>query len=182
MDHPRLNQLTFSRLILAFTTTRGGWIALSFVWAAILRSTILKFSDVDLLLIVSIVIAWPFLEWVFHRYLMHEWTLLPIHGTHAYHHRHPTSETGLPDRWIVASYFIVASVLWGFGWRYLLTVAVAILAMLLVYEFVHFSCHCNYKPLTSWGWAVRINHLQHHNLDESKQYSMLFPWTIKRRA
>ncbi len=41
--------------------------------------------------------------------------------------------------------------------------------------FVHFSCHCNYRPMTSWGWAVRTNHLKHHNLTTPDSYSMLFP-------
>lgn len=178
-------QLSFSQLLMTFMATRGGWIVLSCLWACALRLTISEFNRLDPLLFVSVILAWPALEWGFHRYLLHEWTLLPFHRTHDRHHRNPTPDTGLPDTWIVIGYFVLASIMWAGGLRYLLTASVAVLAMLAIYEFVHFSCHCSYRPLTSWGWAIRINHLQHHKLDETKQYSMLFPLSptgIKRRS
>ena len=181
MSQHRLNQLSFWQLVFSFAATRGGWIVVSFVWALALRFTLFKINGIDILLILLIVSAWPILEWFFHRFLMHEWTLLPFHQTHDRHHRFPSPETGLPDTWIVVTYFILPLMMWSFGLRYLLTLGVTVLAMLVVYEFVHFSCHCNYTPLSRWGWAVRVNHLQHHKLDETTNYAMLFPRRAKRR-
>lgn len=172
---PRPKQMTLCNLFLEFGKTQGGWIATSTVLAFVLRSSLQSPNTIDLLLAFLVVSSWPLMEWIFHRFLMHEWTFLPFHFTHDRHHVTPTAATGLPDAWIVAMYFANTIAFWWFGLAYLSTLNAAILVMLVIYEFVHFSCHCNYKPITSWGWAVRVNHLQHHKLDETKGYSMLFP-------
>jgi hypothetical protein len=160
----------------------GGWITLSAILAFALRYSMATLGILDLVIAVTLISLWPLLEWIFHRFLMHEWTFLPLHFTHDRHHSIPTAATGLPDTWIVAMYFVNTTVFWWFGLTYLSTLNCAVLLMLVIYEFVHFSCHCNYKPKTSWGWLVRINHLQHHKLDETKGYSMLFPIGATKKA
>jgi len=170
-------RMSLPQLILSFMLSPGGWITLSVILSVGLRLSLAPVGLIDIVLFVAIVAAWPLLEWFFHRFLLHEWTVLPFHFTHDRHHKTPTSATGLPDAWIITFYFINSMVFWYFGMRWVSTLNVAVLTMLTVYEFVHFSCHCNYKPVTKWGWAIRVNHLQHHRFDESKFYSMLFPIT-----
>ncbi|MDZ4851217.1 MAG: sterol desaturase family protein [Pirellulaceae bacterium] len=177
----RSKQMNFPHLLIAFGKSRGGWIALSTVFALVLRCSLNRVDFIDFALAVMLVASWPLLEWIFHRFLMHEWTALPFHLTHDRHHRIPTAATGLPDTWIVVLYFFDTVLIWWIGLSYISTLNVAILFMLTAYEFVHFACHCNYKPMTAWGWKIRINHLQHHRLDESQGYSMLFPSFRSRR-
>jgi len=169
-------QLTLSKVILAFMRGPGGWITLSVVVAVALRLTLGPITLIDTFLFLIVVLLWPLLEWFFHRFLLHEWTILPFHFTHHRHHERPTPETGLPDAWIIAFYFAEPFLLWAFKFPLILSFSVSVLTMLAVYEFVHFSCHSNYKPRTKWGWAVRVNHLQHHRFDESKFYALLFPF------
>ncbi len=170
-------RMSFPQLLSSFVLSPGGWISLSVLFSVALRLSIGPMGWIDVVLFSGIVAAWPVLEWFFHRFLLHEWTFLPFHFTHDRHHKTPTSATGLPDAWIITFYFAMTGFLWYFGFKYFSTANVAVLTMLTIYEFVHFSCHCNYKPLTKWGWAIRVNHLQHHRFDESKFYSMLFPIT-----
>lgn len=168
--------LAFGSLCVSFLRSRGGWIALAFIVSVIakyLQSD--RLDGLDGMLVVGVIGAWPFLEWFFHRFLMHEWTFLPLHLTHHRHHLAPTTDNGLPDSWIVLLYFVGVSVCFFLDLSRLQAINVSVLGMLMLYEFVHFSCHCNYKPMTWWGWAIRVNHLQHHRLDERSRYAMLFP-------
>ncbi len=168
--------LPFWSLCVSFLRSRGGWVVLAFIVSAIakfMQSD--RLDGIDAMLVIGFVGAWPLFEWFFHRFLMHEWTFLPLHHTHHRHHLAPTTDNGLPDSWIVFLYFFGVSICFLFGLTRLQTINASILGMLVLYEFVHFSCHCNYKPLTWWGWAIRINHLQHHRLDARSRYSMLFP-------
>lgn len=99
-----------------------------------------------------------------------------FHRTHTRHHDHPTPHNGLPDLWVFGLYFAITIGLWWFGLAYLMTIDVAVMGMLLAYEFVHFSTHTRYKPMTRWGRRIRANHLAHHYADESQGFSMLFPF------
>jgi len=168
-------QLSLLQVILAFVRSPGGWITLSVIVATGLRLTLSPLALIDAILFLVVFLLWPFLEWFFHRFLLHEWTILPFHFTHDRHHETPTAATGLPDAWLISFYFAESILLWAFNLPLVMSFNVSVLTMLAIYEFVHFSCHSNYKPLTKWGWAVRVNHLQHHRFDESKFYSLLFP-------
>ena len=118
-------------------------------------------------------LAYYLLEVSFHRG-MHENPYSPFYGPHQYHHTHPSPETGVPRWWTFGTYGIITLMI-AFAFRPLIASTwLAILIMLTTYEWIHFLCHCNYRPRTKWGWRVRINHLQHHNLNSLSRYELLF--------
>jgi len=161
-------------LIVLFVRSRGGLIWLSAIVAVIARTALWPLEARDLVIAGLIVAAWPTLEYIFHRWVFHEWTWTPFRHTHDRHHDEPTTETGLPDLWVIVMYF-ASSLLFSFATPGIYTAHATVLVMLSVYEFIHFSCHCNYTPKTWWGWSVRTNHLQHHKLKHGDRYAMSLP-------
>lgn len=161
-------------LIVLFLRSRGGLIVLSAVVAVVARILLWPFTTRDWVIAGLIVSLWPTFEYVAHRYVLHEWTWTPFRKTHDRHHDEPTTRTGLPDLWVIGVYF-VNSLLFVFTAPGLYTAHATVLVMLSAYEFIHFSCHCNYNPKTWWGWSVRTNHLQHHQLQSADRYAMSLP-------
>lgn len=176
--------MTFKQLVSQFTYSRGGLILGAAAFATIIRCVRFDITLLDLYIVASIIVLWPVFEYVAHRWLMHEWTIsvlgytiniwTPFKKTHDRHHANPTPETGLPDLWVFIVYHIIP-IIFGIATPILSTISTIVLWMLLLYEFVHYSCHTNYRPNTWIGWAIRANHLGHHNRDASSQYAMLFP-------
>jgi len=161
-------------LILLFLRSRGGLIVLAAVVAVVVRILLWPFTTRDWVIAGLIVAAWPTLEYVFHRWVFHEWSWTPFRKTHDRHHDEPTTETGLPDLWVIGVYFL-NSLLFALTTPGLYTAHAAVLVMLSAYEFIHFSCHCDYDPKTHWGWSVRTNHLQHHRIEHGDRYAMSLP-------
>ena len=91
---------------------------------------------------------------------MHSWG--PFYHTHAKHHDEETPESGVPPWWV----FVAFCVPWGAFWF-------GVFTCLCMYEFVHFLCHCKYRPITTYGWKVRVNHLQHHKLGDRYELMIL---------
>lgn len=170
---------TFRALLKQFIESRGGWVLYAAIVSIIVRLVSWPLVWLDAIWAVCIVASWPWLEWFAHRFLMHEWRFTGFRFTHDRHHANPTTDTGLPDRWIIAMYWINTFVFPWFDMPRLYTIHTVVLCMLTLYEFSHFSCHCNYQPRTWWGWAVRINHLQHHKLESRDRYALLFPFFRK---
>jgi len=166
--------MTLRGLVVCFLSSRGGLIVLSAMLAVIIRCTMWSFQIKDYIVASTIVILWPVIEYSSHRWILHEWSWTPFRKTHDRHHANPTTSTGLPDMWVIVLYYI-NSILLIFTTSGLYTAYTTILVMLSIYEFIHFSCHCNYTPKTWWGWSVRINHLQHHKLESRDRYAMSLP-------
>jgi uncharacterized membrane protein (GlpM family) len=166
--------MTLKNVIVAFLSSRGGLIVLSAVVAVVARILLWPFTTRDWVIAGLIVALWPTFEYIAHRWVFHEWTWTPFRKTHDRHHDEPTTETGLPDLWVIADYYLL-SVAFVFATSGIYTAHATVLVMLSVYEFIHFSCHCNYTPKTWWGWSVRTNHLQHHKLQSADRYAMSFP-------
>lgn len=119
------------------------------------------------------VAAYYFLESKFHVD-MHVKPLSPFFKTHEHHHENPTPETGCPEPWMFVFYFFVSMTIYSLATPILSGVWCGVAVMLFLYEWCHFLCHCNYKPKTKWGWAIRTNHLKHHNYDDTDFYEMIF--------
>ena len=166
--------MTLKNVIMAFLSSRGGLIVLSAVVAVIARILLWPFTTRDWVIAGLIVALWPRFEYAVHRWLLHEWRWTPFRKTHDRHHDEPTTETGLPDMWVIRVYFLL-SIAFAFLWPGLYTAHATVAVMLSVYEFIHFSCHCNYEPKTWLGYAIRVNHLQHHNLQSADRYAMSLP-------
>lgn len=116
--------------------------------------------------------AYIALERYFHAQ-MHENEKSPFYTLHRIHHRAPSPENGCPEYWTFAFYFFVTLSIYllhrpiiAGGWF-------GITYMLFWYEWIHFLCHCNYKPKTKYGWRIRRNHLRHHYVDSNTDHEML---------
>lgn len=166
--------MTFRKLVHTFLSSRGSLIILSAIVAVAIRVSLWSIQTKDWIIVGTIILLWPTLEYVFHRWVFHEWSWTPFRFTHDRHHDNPTTDTGLPDLWVIGMYF-VNSILFAFTTPGIYTAHCTILVMLCMYEFIHFSCHCDYTPKTWWGWSVRINHLQHHKLNRPSRYAMSLP-------
>jgi hypothetical protein len=149
-------------------------IVLSAVVSVVVRILLWPFTARDWVIAGLIVAAWPTFEYVAHRWVFHEWSWTPFRKTHDRHHDEPTTETGLPDLWVIGVYFL-NSLLFAFVGPGLYTAHATVLVMLSGYEFIHFSCHCNYEPKTWLGWIIRTNHLHHHKLNARSHYAMSLP-------
>lgn len=160
-------------MILRFIRSRNVLMLLLFVRAACNITLAWQYA---LGLVVG-VLAYCLLETKFHRD-MHESKWSPFHQSHKEHHDDPTPETGCPQYWLFAMYFVISGTVTLISRPGLSGFWAGIVIMLLAYEIVHFACHCPYQPKTRWGWRVRINHNLHHRLDDSTYYELLFP---KRR-
>ena len=166
--------MTLKNVIVAFLSSRGGLIVLSAVVAVIARILLWPLTTRDWVIAGLIVALWSTFEYIAHRWFMHEWTWTPFRKTHDRHHDEPTTETGLPDAWVIGNYYLL-SVAFAFATSGMYTAHATVLVMLSVYEFIHFSCHCNYEPKTWLGYAIRVNHLQHHKLQSAGRYAMSLP-------
>lgn len=119
------------------------------------------------------ILAYTFFEEDMHRW-MHTLKHSPFHKSHIRHHDHPSPETGVPDWWVFISYYCITFVMYYFQLKVMLSIWFGILTMLIAYEWVHYLCHCNYKPKTRIGWSIRVNHLLHHKHDSTTRYEMIF--------
>jgi sterol desaturase/sphingolipid hydroxylase (fatty acid hydroxylase superfamily) len=106
---------------------------------------------------------------------MHENKWSPFYKPHHQHHNTPSPETGVPKWWMFVFYTVLTGTIQYFALPVISAIWISILLMVTFYEWIHFLCHCRYRPKTKWGWKVRINHLKHHKVDPYKYYEMLFP-------
>ncbi len=166
--------MTLKQLLHKFFTSPGGFIVGATLLTIVCRLFSFPITWKDFWIAICIIGAWPILEYIFHRYLMHEWLWSPFNFTHERHHNTPTPETGLPDTWVIGLYYVLSySLLYTTSGLY--TAYTVILCMLLWYEFAHYACHTTYQSKTWWGFAIRANHLQHHQ-NRPHRYSLLFPF------
>ena len=107
--------MTPKQLLYSFLISPGGLIIGATLSAISLRIFFFPFTWKDLWIGLCIILSWPVLEYLAHRYLMHEWGVvdskflrklesilgIPFRFTHDRHHNSPTPETGLPDRWVI---------------------------------------------------------------------------------
>lgn len=99
----------------------------------------------------------------------------PFHGSHKFHHDNPSPESGVPRPWLFVVYGIITLMVGLLPLPMLAGAWLSTIIMLSGYEWFHFLCHCNYKPMSKIGWRIRVNHLKHHNFDDTSNFEMLFP-------
>lgn len=117
-------------------------------------------------------LTYSILEKKFHRD-MHLQELSPFYKTHEKHHLNPTPETGCPELWMFGFYFFVSLSVFLFNGPFVSSFWFGISCMLFMYEFIHFLCHCPYKPKTRYGRRIKRNHLKHHYVSDRDNYEML---------
>lgn len=165
---------TFASLFIAFLSGRTIFSVTPFLIAVICRLAIPKpfrwFEWVSMLLFL---LLWPTIELAVHR-VMHEWTWTATHKRHKHHHDHPNSL----EVFGTYLFYNLIPIPWFFiHWAMAESLCVAVLFATMVYEFVHFSVHYPYRPITGWGRRVRENHLLHHR-DPTQRLGLVFPGAI----
>jgi hypothetical protein len=162
---------SFQSLLLTYLTGRTIFSVSPFLIAVALRWAIPKpFRWIELAAMVGFLLLWPTIEMAVHR-VMHEWTWTATHKRHKHHHAHPNSL----EVFGTYLFYNLIPLPWLFlRWPIAESICVALLFAIMVYEFVHFSVHYPYRPLTLWGRNVRENHLLHHR-DPTQRLGLVFP-------
>ena len=151
--------------------------------AVVARVLVGQWSWRDALLVIGVIAAQPFVEWIIHRYLLH----LPpfrlfgreieLYGAvqHRHHHELPSDLDRVLLGPIEAVSFLAqiaaanALVIWGYvavvGGHFVplwLTATGLCYMGLLRYEWSHFLIHTPYVPKTRWYRTIWRNHRLHH--------------------
>ncbi len=123
----------------------------------------------------SIVLAWPFQEYVLHRFILHArpFTLwrktVDVGLFHREHHRDPKDLNGFTP--LVLFYFtppvvfLLFRLIGGDAASGFVGLAVWF-AKAFDYELAHFTAHAPYRPLTALGRRRKAAHLRHHFVNE----------------
>lgn len=141
----------------------------------------------DALVALVPILAWPFLEWFLHRYLLH---LQPVRvrGTtidfdfarkHRIHHQQPWR----PERIFLPVYvhIIMTPVLTAAAFWILprpglaATWMAALAAMALLYEWTHYIVHTRIRPESRFAKRLFRNHRMHHFRNEHYWFSFTVP-------
>jgi hypothetical protein len=148
----------------------------------------------DLLIPVILFIAFPFIEWGIHVALLH-WKPRRVAGLeidplvsrkHREHHVDPRIISLIFVPWQVLTWLLPALVLIGVfafrsvGLAFGLTFTVTALSFLMVYEWIHYLIHTDYKPKYAPYRAVWRNHRHHHFKNEHYWFTVTSSGTADR--
>lgn len=159
-----------------FSPRAMGSLAAVFVLA---RLALGGWRPADAVLLVVMVVGYPFYEWVVHRYVLHfqprrvrgRVVDLAIAQNHRDHHVAPSDQDKrLPDslRNMITGYggiTLVALVVFR-DLRLALDGVAFFAVMTFAYEWGHYLMHTNHRPHTRWYRALRRHHLLHHFRNE----------------
>jgi H+/Cl- antiporter ClcA len=127
---------------------------------------------VSLVGVVGGAVVYMYSEALAHRRMHKSGTL--FFSSHTEHHLKKTPESGLPKPWVYLMYLAIGIVLSSFNLPLAQGFYLGLISYLSLYEYIHFLCHCNYRPKTRLGWRIRVNHLKHHNHDETQHFELMF--------
>ena len=130
-----------------------------------------------------LVAAQPFVEWLIHVYVLHarprrigRWTLDSEQARkHRAHHADPRNLDILfiPLRAHLAGLVVIAGVCALLpSWSLRLALLAAVALQSLVYEWVHFLVHTDYKPKTAAYRRLYVGHRLHHYRNENYWYGV----------
>jgi len=136
------------------------------------RMLVGPWTDGDWLVLIGVIIAWPFLEWGTHV-LEHRMpvvllgrTIEPVIArTHRAHHQNPWNpKYGITTLHNVPVLFLVMPAAWllALPTGPALTGAAATLTLFLTYEWVHYLTHTSYRPVGPLYKRLYANHRCHH--------------------
>lgn len=149
-------------------------------WALIalaVRVVIGDWSWINLVVLVAIVAAQPFVEWVIHVTVLHA-KPVEVKGRsfdtivaqdHRAHHKDPRDIPliFIPKRWViylVVGATVISAVIPGMGNKAMAWLVFSLCA--LTYEWVHFLIHTDYKPKTRLFRHTYSSHRLHHYRSE----------------
>ncbi|KZE72342.1 hypothetical protein AV654_33530 [Paenibacillus elgii] len=138
-------------------------------------------SPLTWLAIAGGIVLFGLIEYIVHRYIMHELPrLLPkAYEGHVAHHQHPNDDRFLfGSVWYeVVTYPLLLLLFWALtGELHLaLSVVFGTVVCQMYYQWKHFVSHRPIVPLTPWGKWLKKKHLLHHYLDEHAWYGVSNP-------
>ena len=172
----------------AFLARRSPWlIAVALAVALAARIAVGRWDWRDAVIVLILVAAQPFTEWVIHVYLLHSrpvWIRgrrfdLPAAREHRWHHRHPADLGGvlIPTGVMLVTLPLIAFVAVGVGYAVnpllggdrvagTLTGIAAAYVILGAYEWCHFLIHAPYVPRGRHYRRVRGSRRLHHYKNE----------------
>lgn len=132
-----------------------------------------------LVAVLSGVVLFIVLEYIVHRYILHEFPrLLPAaYQGHVAHHQYPQNIQYLfgPVKYDVVGYLLMfglAYLITGFNLNLAFSVVLGSSVYQVYYQWKHYVSHRPIKPLTRWGRQMKKWHLLHHHLDENAFYGV----------
>lgn len=151
-----------------------------------LRLVLRDFTNVDLWLLVGLIAAYPLIEWLAHRVVLH-WQPRTVFGrtidigpavNHRAHHVTPNDLTkSVPDTTrnllivLVGAAVPTFVILHDAGPR--VTVLGYVVAALLAYEWTHYLIHSTHRPRGRLFRRLRRNHLLHHYRNEKYWFGVV---------
>ena len=146
-----------------------------------------KWKKSDALIAGAIFASWPFLEWAGHKFILHleprevgGKRYDPIFARrHREHHANPSyfPKVFLPRGVVIASYvgFLTLFTALFRDKRRVMTAMTAISFAALVYEWVHYIAHTDYKPKSAMLKRIVRRHRLHHYRNEAHWYGFSVP-------
>ena len=162
-------------ILMGFVSTRLWIIEDPFIWQ-------------EALIVLGVMLYWPFQEWWMHRVLLH---LKPIRifgkeyeasfaRIHRLHHENPKDIplSFLPLSVIFNSLLLFTGLVYWLTsmWSWTCVFMGAASLSTLIYEWVHYLTHTTYKPKGSYYRKIWKLHRWHHYKNEKYWYSFTIPW------
>lgn len=124
------------------------------------------------------VFAWTFIEYVFHRFVGHEWKRKTnFQVEHLKHHRKRDYFATNRDKALLALKVMSLILLLTVpivGWAHGAVFGAGIVGSYLVYEVIHRSLHVR-EPRTAYGRWARRHHLAHHHMNPMLNHGVTSP-------
>ncbi len=177
----------------AFWRHPSPWLIGAFlVGSCVYRATMATFSWTELIVPVALVALFPVIEWVIHVVILHwrprKLVGVPVDSLLARKHRaHHADPRVLPlvfipwqvELWLLPSYVVIA--VYAFpGNAAGASFLVAVGALMLNYEWVHYLVHSDYRPRSRAFRAVWRNHRLHHYKNEHYWFTVTTAGTADR--
>ncbi len=129
------------------------------------------------------IILFPLLEYVVHRFILHNRALYKSPLTadvwkriHYDHHQDPNRLDvlfGSPSNTLVAVFAPALPVGWLIGgWSAALAASAMALVLFAFYEFCHCVQHLNYTPKSAWLRRIKKHHMAHHFHNETGNFGI----------
>lgn len=179
---------TLPRAIGVFLSGASPRIIAALVGASLaVRVMLRKWSTSDAVIAGFTWLGWPFMEWAGHKWILH---LEPreVNGKrydplfarrHREHHANPSyfPKVFLPHGVVVGSYLGFTAVLTLLlrDKRRVMTGMTAVSAAALVYEWVHYISHTDYKPKSAFLKRIVRRHRLHHYRNEAHWFGFSVP-------
>ena len=142
----------------------------------------------DLLIIGTFVFFRSFVEWSFHRYLLHTaklpWIGIRIENSiarmHMKHHREPSNIDillfGGVGMFCFALFVFVLFLAVSQSFGLSLTICLSSVLLMMIYEWFHLACHSTVNFNSKAMQRIMANHKHHHSGDAKRHFSVSSVW------